>query len=54
MKKDNFGIVAWSGNNLTLKVLTYLYEDSKIYLERKNERYLQLKNKENGNSGNRA
>lgn len=34
----------YGGNIQTLKILNYLYKDSHIYLERKYERYLLLKN----------
>lgn len=37
----------FGGNNLTYNFLHYLYEDSEIYLDRKMELYLELKNKIN-------
>lgn len=43
MRNDNFGTVEWSGNKMCLEILEYLYSDSKIFLDRKYDRYIELK-----------
>lgn len=41
--KNNAYVCKWKGNKIAKEILTYLYEDSTIYLERKKKFYDFLK-----------
>jgi len=34
--------IHWSGKNVVTKIMSYLYKDATIYLERKHNKYLEL------------
>lgn len=46
IKKSDTGFcqIGWGGNNKTFKIIDWLYKDANIYLDRKYERYMRLKN----------
>lgn len=44
LKEKGFSIIDWSGRIQCLKILDWLYRDSIIYLDRKYEKYIAMKN----------
>ena len=38
--------LSWGGNNIVNKILTFLYGDINVYLDRKYELYIKCKNKQ--------